>query len=240
MVSSIAARIKMARHPVAVLRSSVRPENALQLKEGVWACAIGLLNAASKGDTAVFSEATTACNGGRVGLGFCKFQLGFIEHFLSTGQEGGRPGERYKETPELAAEYVTNMPSVEPKEYLVLKPLEQLQPEEQPDHIVFLVNADQLSALVTLANFDLPGRGHVELRFGAACAQTLLFPMANSEQAPDICTIGLTDPSGRKYIEKDLLAFSIPYHRYLAMEEKAENSFLTTDTWAQIAKRISE
>ena len=32
--------------------------------------------------------------------------------------------------------------------------------------------------------------------------------------------------------------FTIPYHRYLAMEANVEGSFFETDTWTQIAKRI--
>ncbi|MGE5380630.1 MAG: hypothetical protein ACM3NT_06130 [Methylocystaceae bacterium] len=52
-----------------------------------------MLNAAAKGRVAVFEDKITICPGGKVGLGFSRFQLGFIEYFLSTGIPGGREGE---------------------------------------------------------------------------------------------------------------------------------------------------
>ncbi|MDO4556796.1 MAG: DUF169 domain-containing protein [Lachnospiraceae bacterium] len=47
-----------------------------------------------------------------------------------------------------------------------------------------------------------------------------------------------TPELARKVINKDLLSFSIPFHRYLEMECNADESFLSKETWKQISERI--
>ena len=242
MESKIKRLIKLANHPVAVMQADVCPEDAIQFKEGKWGCVIAMLSAAAKGKTAAFSDKTTVCIGARAGLGFEKYPLGWIEYFLSTGSENVTQFERYKKTPELAREFVESISnklveSLPPrKKYLLFKPLDMLAGDEEPLCIVFLVNADQLSALATLANFDSAGNDKVKTLFGAGCAQTVLYPLTDAEH----CYVGLTDLSARKCIDKNLLSFSIPYQRFLELEDEAEESFLTAETWEKIAGRIAE
>lgn len=239
MESKIKKLLKMSSHPVAVFRTDDEPQGQyVQFKEGTWGCSVALLSAASRGRTAVFTKKTATCMGSKAGLGFAEFKPGYIEYFLSTGNDKIKNAEAYKKTPELALDFIKSMPRVKAKKYLVFKPLEEIAAPEEPEIIVFIVNPDQLSALAVLANYDQASQDNVELRFGAGCAQAILYALKHYEDGSPKCTVGLTDISARKCIGKDELSFSMPYYRFLALEEQAEESFLTKRDWQIVAKRI--
>ncbi|MCF0124113.1 MAG: DUF169 domain-containing protein, partial [Ruminiclostridium sp.] len=103
--------------------------------------------------------------------------------------------------------------------------------------VIFLVNPDQLSGLATLASFDRPGE-NVKALFGSGCAQSVLQALCESEAGGSLCYIGLLDPSARQCIDRDIISFSIPYPRFLELEALVDESFLKTETWANLSKRI--
>lgn len=236
MESKIAKAIKLPNQPVAVWRAHEKPEGALTLTPGKWGCTIALLNAAARGRVAAASAENVVCRGGRPGLGLATFETGEIEYFLSTGGRGPKPGERYKRSPELALDYINGLPDVQ-SDWTVLAPLSAVE-DAEPEAVVFLVNADRLSALVTLANFDRRDQEGVRVLFGAGCAQSVLYPLAEQIKGGNLCYIGLTDPSARKCVSADILSFSAPWSRFLELEAAADESFLHTETWEVISRRL--
>ena len=108
MESMIARHLCLKNHPVAVTWADEMPENAIHFQEGKWGCVVALIKVASQGKIAAATDATTACRGGRVGLGFSGYEHGQIKYFLSTGSEAVPKSEHYKKTPELARTFIDN------------------------------------------------------------------------------------------------------------------------------------
>ena len=239
MKSKISELIKLKIFPVAVLQAETCPEKVLQFKENQWGCVIAMLAAAANGKISAFTKETTPCLGGRAGLGFEKYPLGWIEYFLSCGGANVDRYEKYKKNPDVARDFICDVSNAlieklpPRKKFLLFKPLELVE-NERPDVIIFLVNADQLSGLVTLANYDSSRHDGAKILFGAGCAQVVLYPMSEK----NFCFVGLTDPSARKFLDKNLLAFSMAYEKFLHLESVAEESFLTADAWKKIFNRI--
>ena len=110
-------------------------------------------------------------------------------------------------TPTLADNYMQGLPHTPPPECLVFQPLEQVSEASNPLAVVFLVNADQLSGLITLANYDRPTQDNVKVLFGAGCVQSILYSLCQEEARGDTCYLGLTDPSARLHASQNCSPF---------------------------------
>ena len=239
MKSKIAEAIKLKNHPVAVIRTDDKPDGALMFKEGKWGCVVAMINAASKGKTVALSNATVVCQGGHAGCGFGPYEEGFVDKFLADGAGLKVEGERYKASQELALKFMRWQAVPEgQKEFVVMKPLSEVTEADSPEAVIFLVNADRLSGLATLANFDTENQDNVKLYFGAGCRQSIGNVLDASVRGSRECFIGMTDPSARKVLPADVMSFSIPFKRFLEMEENADKSFFHTKTWETICKRL--
>ncbi|WP_425059559.1 hypothetical protein SCACP_01510 [Sporomusa carbonis] len=245
MDSEIAQRLKLRYSPVAILFTDEKPPGALEFAEGRWGCVAAMLTAAAKGRQTVFGRRTFGCLGGGVGLGFgntySDFPGGF-EYFLSTGKEGYREGEAYKKTPELVTTFVEALPITDiPNHYVVFKPLTEVDiAVEEPKVIVFYATADQLSALVVLANYGRPGNDNVIIPFGAGCHTICLIPWHEASRERPRAVVGMTDISARPVIDADLLSFSVPFDMFREMEDNVPGSFLDKPDWRKVADRIPE
>jgi uncharacterized protein (DUF169 family) len=257
MKSKIAKAVNLRYSPVAIIFADEKPSAAVQFKEDRWGCVVSMLNAAAKGRTAVFDHKTCGCLGGGAGLGFGNPYIGMpggLEYFLSMGNkefcesEMGKNivknwpalshGEAYKKTPEFAKSFADALPYYDvPTEYVIFKPLEELLPNEKPEVIVFLSTPDQISALVTLANYARHGGDNVVIPWGAGCHSIGIIPLREGRSDNPRGVIGLIDISARKQVEKDILSFSVPYKMYLEMESNVEESFLTREEWLKVRER---
>ena len=265
MDSKIAAALNLKYNPVAVIRADEKPEKAMQFKKGKWGCVMFMFANAARGKTAAFDAETYGCWGGGVGLGFGNAYLGFpggvdcFARFLSSGNnqwEKGRQvatgveqaagkeftqnfltGERYLKNPELVKQWLDELPLTEPESrYVLFKPLDHLDlTQETPAIMVFVADADQISALVILANYSRQGMENVIIPWAAGCQTIGLLPFREAKSKNPRAVVGLTDISARKYVRKLLgakyLSFAMPWSLFLEMEDNVEGSFLQRPTW---------
>lgn len=237
--------------PVAIILTDDKPADGLHFKEGnIRGCVASMLVAASKKNRqAYFDLKTFGCPGGGTGLGFGDQYGQFpIDCLLSTGnkemaaQMGGEgsfmlEGERIYKNPETARKWVDSLPITDvDTKYVVLKPWELLTEQDKPEMIVFFVNADQLSALVVMADFNRGTNQSVTAPFGAAC-QSILFGYAEAKKENPRSVIGFFDISKRLLVDKDTLTFTVPFKMFQEMESHVEDSFLKVHIWEKIQKR---
>ncbi len=225
---------------------------------------------ARDGRTAVFSRETIGCAGGAMGLGFgrplekhaARSEEGFCS-FLSNGMEGAEDrkayaaivdrsfdahhkkmlmeGERLMKSPAVVRQFLKNLPVYDIKEkYIVMKPLSLIRDDETIRSVVFLADADQISALSLLANYHTGTlRDRVTVTGGAAGCQAMgVCTYVESDTENPRAVIGLTDIHARKEVRKllgkDKLTFSVPYSLYVEMEKNVPGSFLESDEWKEL------
>ncbi|HOO90663.1 MAG TPA: DUF169 domain-containing protein, partial [Syntrophales bacterium] len=128
-----------------------------------------------------------------------------------------------------------------PAPYVVLKPLQEVvQTKEEPVIVILLADPDQLSALVTLANYGNGSFENVIIPYAAACQTIGIFPYREAGQKNPRAVIGLTDLTARKSVRsqlgKDTLTFAVPLKMFREMETHVEGSFLQRETWNALKK----
>ena len=250
MQSKLAEAIGLASSPVAVILTDEKPEAALEFKEGAWGCTAANMLAVSKGKTAVFDRRCSGCPGGATGLGFGNAfeQRGFaIDKLLSTGDPEAAKnyragsamgeGERFYKTPELVRQRISRLPFSEvPTEYVVMKPLESLAEAETPELIVFLVNPDQLSALIVMTDYSRGSGEPAIAPFGGAC-WAVLFGYEEAKRDVPRGVVGFFDIAQRHRVPRDILSFTVPWKLFLDMEADVEGSFLEGGDWQKLRER---
>ena len=220
--------------------SDKKPENALELKKKGNGCVVPLILQASTGIPVVFAEESTGWPCSAFYLGFQDTIFEGIEYFLSNKDDFWRPCERFIQNPGLAKTLINNIHPVKPtKPFLVIKPLEDFIEDEEPDSVLFFVNADQLSALVFLSHFDSPGSmDRVLAPFASSCMALVTLPLKLARKNEEKAVIGNFDIAARTRMPADLLSFALPYAFLKKLAGFLPESFVTTHNWGTIKERI--
>ncbi len=226
--------------PIALFYSDELNNTQPAKKNASHHCMIADITQVFNGKSFAFNTTNIGCGGGLRYCGFADTLRPGFEYFLSYGIEGKMEGERYKKDPETVLELMANAPKLKaPAKWLIAKPFEKLDAEDNPEIILFFATPDVLAGLFTLANFDRSDLYGVKVPFSAGCGSIIQYPLLeNNSENPD-CILGMFDSSARPYVQAGALSFAIPMKRFEKLVGYMDESFLTTGTWKVMKKRIS-
>jgi len=122
--------------------------------------------------------------------------------------------------------------------YVIFKRFDQLTPDESPIAVIFFAKPDVLSGLYTLANFDQPDGNGVIAPFGSGCGTIVQKVWLESEKENPKAILGMFDVSARPYVPKDILTFAVPMKKFVQMVDNMDESFLITNSWDKVRKRL--
>ncbi len=204
----------------------------------VRSCLICELAKVRNGRALVYNAERVRCAGAKRYLGYSdKMRPGF-EYFLSCGNEQIE-GERYLRSPELVREFMKNQQTLPTDgKNIVFKRWDNLDERDEPVAVIFFAKPDVLSGLFTLANFDQPDPNGTFTPFAAGCGSIIHYPYLESLSERQRAVIGMFDPSARTCIPENVLTFAVPMKRFERMISYMEESFLVTETWGTIRKRL--
>jgi uncharacterized protein (DUF169 family) len=204
-----------------------------------WRCLICELSKVRNGNSLAFSAGSLSCGGAKRYLGFTDMMRPDFEYFLSCGIENEMEGERYIRTPEMVRELMKNQKKISPPgKYIVFKRWDKLTQKDNPDVVIFFDVPDVLSGLFTLANYDQSEPNGTFTPFGAGCGSVVHYPYLEKDSDRPRAVIGMFDPSARPCVPSGTLTFAVPMVKFLKMISYMDESFLITDSWQEVRKRI--
>lgn len=122
--------------------------------------------------------------------------------------------------------------------YLIMKPLDQLSEDDQPEIYFVFAKPDVISALHTLASFDDTRVDNVIVPFGSGCEGVLAFPLEENRKENPRVVLGGMDTAMRSYVKPELLTIAMPASRFKRMIDNANSSFLDTYIWQGLRRRV--
>jgi uncharacterized protein (DUF169 family) len=230
-----------AELPLCFFYSNEKPKGAEMPKPAVdHRCLIGDLAKARRGKNVALNADVIGCGGGKRYLGFSSELRPDFEYFLSYGIPGKVQGERYKKTPELVAETMKRQPPfTAPAPYIVFKRWDRMEESDNPDVVIFFARPDVLSGVFTLASFDEADTNSVFSPFGAGCSTIVQYPYFEKDKESPRAVLGMLDVSARPCVPADIITLALPMKRFVRMIDNMKESFLITDSWKKVRRRIS-
>ena len=123
---------------------------------------------------------------------------------------------------------------------IVFKRWDKIKEGDNPEVVIFFAKPDVLSGLFTLAGFDRDDLSGTIAPFGSGCASIVQYPLAESKKEKPGAVLGMFDVSARPFVQENLFTFAIPFERFEKIVSYMEESFLITNSWEKVKRRINK
>jgi len=239
MADRVVQAIGLAEPPIAIYYANEKPEGAFSWDcQGEHFCFVGSLSVARQGTPVAVDGQNPGCAGAAYYLGWNDELRPGFEYFLSHDSEGR--GERFKKTPELVREFVKARRFVAASgRYCIFRRLADLADQVTPEVITIFGDPDDMSGLLTLANYGRASNYEVIAPMSSGCGTIVGEPRAQAREPQPKAVLGLFDPTVRPRVEKNYLTFSAPYGMFVEMVENIPGSFLEIEPWLKVRNRRS-
>lgn len=217
------------------------PNNATKMSfDSEHNCLISIISHVRSGRNIYFDADSVNCSGARQSLGF-ETQLNYSTAYLFSNcnissNNGKNPKKDFSRIPE----WIKQLPRIQaPESKGVFKRWDRLEATDNPEIVIFFAEPNELSALLTLANFYESSPHTVNLPYCTACASLTLFPLKERYSKNPKPVMGMLNVSSRPYVPQTTISFAVPFNKFESMVHCMENSFLTTDTWQKAQMRLT-
>lgn len=267
MKSKIANYLNGKFDPVVLIKTNEKPDDIKGPKAGRGGCVMSFVaQCIAKRKAFVFGRENATCGGIWPGFGWgtgfdSDEAKEFQATFLSCGVDSARDKEKYLKKLESRPKHIREMftegeriytdfetaygnisarPIYDSEDYVVFKPLEDLEEGEIPDSVVFTVNAFELMLLL-----QLDGSHRVESNFvcvpqASACQLIGCFTFEQGEMEDPHLVLGPVDLAARghmkHFIPNDYVTLSMPWQLFLKLEEISESSLFEAHLFKEFGK----
>ena len=264
MKSRIASYLNGKFDPIVLIKTDEKPDDIKGPKAGRGGCVMSFIaQCIAKRKSFVFGRENATCGGIWSGFGWgdgfdSEEAKEFQATFLSCGADSAknkeeflkklesRPkhvkdmfteGERIYADFETAYEHISSRPIYDTEDYVVFKPIEDLEDGEIPDSVVFTVNAFELMLLLQLDGSHRTESNFVCVPQSSACQLIGCFTFEQAESDVPPMVLGPVDLAARghmrHFIPNDYVTLAMPWKLFLKLEELSENSLFEANLFKE-------
>jgi len=219
------------KKPADILTMATQAKRLLQAKKERFRCMFSFLARTRKEQLpAVFDYENYGCPGCRFYLGFADELPLFNHYFIANGFPGLYRGERFAPSPRSSQRHAGMLRGIKAGgRYMIFAPLDNLPSAVDPELVIFMADAELISALSALVRFVTDEAATVVSPFASGCASIVSWPLMYARRGVEKAVLGVFDPAARPYLPLGYMTLSMPFPLFAKILEGYKKSFIYAD-----------